>query len=80
MKSSQKRGHWGKLSARELEVLTLIGRGKNNDDISKLLFISPHTVKNHISSIYNKMRLNNRTQVALRALKMGLVSIDEESD
>lgn len=73
-----KRGQWGNLSARELEVLTLIGRGRSNDEIAKLLFISPHTVKNHVSSIYRKLRVSDRTQAALASLRMGLVTLDDD--
>ncbi len=72
-----KRGRWGDLSARELEVLTLIARGRSNEEIAQLLFISPHTVKNHVSSIYRKLRVRDRTQAALAAIRMGLVRFDD---
>lgn len=71
------RGDWGGLSARELEVLTLIARGRSNEEIARALFISPHTVKNHVSSIYRKLRLNDRTRAALAAIRMGLVDIED---
>ncbi len=48
------------LSAREKDVLALLARGLENADISGRLFISPHTVKNHVSNIYRKTGAKNR--------------------
>ena len=42
----------------------------------RLLFISKHTVKNHITNIYRKMGSRNRTKVALWAIRYGLISLD----
>lgn len=67
---------FAKLTPREKEVLQLIAKGLANDEIAKTLFISKHTVKNHITSIYRKMGSRNRTKVALRAIRYGLISID----
>lgn len=80
MRRPIKKGQWGDLSARELEVLTLIGRGRANDEIARALFISPHTVKNHVSSIYRKLGVRDRTHAALAAIRMGLVNIEGEAD
>lgn len=80
MGRSVKRGPWGDLSSRELEVLTLIGRGRSNDEIARALFISPHTVKNHVSSIYRKLNVRDRTHAALAAIRMGLVSVEQDMD
>lgn len=66
----------GDLSQRERDVLKLIALGLSNDEIAAKLFISPHTVKNHVSSIYRKLGIDDRTQVALIALRLGLVSLD----
>lgn len=65
------------LSARELDVLKLIARGFSNDEIARTLFISPHTVKNHVSNIYRKMGMDDRTQVAITALRLGLVPLEK---
>lgn len=65
------------LSARELDVLKLIAKGFSNDDIARTLFISPHTVKNHVSNIYRKMGMDDRTQVAITALRLGLVPLEK---
>jgi DNA-binding CsgD family transcriptional regulator len=48
------------LSARETEIYTLLAAGLENADISEKLFISPHTLKNHVSNIYRKAGAKNR--------------------
>lgn len=64
------------LSLREREVLQLIAKGFTNQEIAQRLFISPHTVKNHVSRIYQKIGMDDRTKVALWAVRAGLVSLD----
>jgi len=61
------------LSEREQEVLRLIAVGKENDEIAAELYISPHTVKNHISSILGKLEVTNRVQAAVRAVREAMV-------
>jgi DNA-binding NarL/FixJ family response regulator len=61
------------LSERELEVLRLIANGKDNAEIAKDLFISPKTVKNHISNILMKLQIENRIQAAVYAVRSGIV-------
>jgi DNA-binding NarL/FixJ family response regulator len=61
------------LSDRELEVLKLIANGKDNAQIAKELFISPKTVKNHISNILMKLQIENRIQAAVYAVRSGIV-------
>lgn len=61
------------LTNREMEIIQLISRGENNKTIGELLFISEKTVKNHVSSILRKLQLTDRTQVAVYAIKKGLV-------
>jgi DNA-binding NarL/FixJ family response regulator len=61
------------LSERELEVLKLIAIGKDNAQIAKDLFISPKTVKNHISNILMKLQIDNRIQAAVYAVRSGIV-------
>lgn len=64
-----------RLTRRELEVLKLVAQGINNKDISENLFISEKTVKNHISSIFKKLNVNDRTQAALYAIKHNVTKI-----
>jgi DNA-binding NarL/FixJ family response regulator len=61
------------LSDRELEVLKLIANGKDNAQIARELFISPKTVKNHISNILMKLQIDNRIQAAVYAVRSGIV-------
>ncbi|MEM7594934.1 MAG: response regulator transcription factor [Cyanobacteria bacterium P01_A01_bin.83] len=63
----------GQLSARELEVLHLIVDGKTNSEIADLLYLSLSTVKTNIRSIMNKLAVNDRVQVAVVALRSGLI-------
>ena len=61
------------LSDREIEVLKLIANGKDNAEIARELYISPKTVKNHISNILMKLQIENRIQAAVYAVRSGLV-------
>ena len=61
------------LTDREIEVLRLLAGGKENSQIAAELFISPKTVKNHISSILAKLQLENRIQAAVHAVRTGIV-------
>jgi len=60
------------LTPREVEVLALIATGMTNTEIAECLFISPHTVKNHVTNIYKKLKVEDRTQIALWAIACGL--------
>lgn len=60
------------LTPREVEVLALIATGMTNAEIAQHLFISPHTVKNHVTNIYKKLKVEDRTQIALWAIASGL--------
>jgi len=61
------------LSARELEVLSLLAEGRSNHEIAAALVISLSTVRNHISSILMKLQVENRVQAAVRAVRDRLV-------
>jgi two-component system, NarL family, response regulator DegU len=61
--------HENELTIREHEVLTLIAEGHNNREIAEELFISEKTVKNHISNIFRKLNVSDRTQAAIYAFK-----------
>lgn len=64
-----------KLTRREYEVLTLIAEGLNNKEIANSLFISEKTVKNHVSNIFKKIDVNDRTQAAIYAYKHNIKKI-----
>lgn len=57
------------LTEREIEVIELIAEGLLNKQIAKKLFISEKTVKNHVSNIFKKLNVSDRTQAAIYALK-----------
>ena len=61
------------LTPREHEVLQLLARGVGNHEIAQTLYLSPHTVKNHVSSILDKLQVDNRIQAAVRAVRGGLL-------
>jgi DNA-binding NarL/FixJ family response regulator len=61
------------LSTREKEVLRLVAEGKDNATIAQELFISPYTVKNHISNILLKLQVDNRIQAAVRAVSDSMI-------
>lgn len=64
------------LTERETEVLRLLAHGRSNKEIAYNLGLSEKTVKTHVSNILSKLNLPSRTQAALHALRVGLVSID----
>jgi two-component system nitrate/nitrite response regulator NarL len=64
------------LTPRECEVLVLVARGMTNKKIGSVLRISEHTVRNHLCSIYQKLNLENRLQVAVYSVTHGLININ----
>ena len=60
---------------RELEVLTLLARGKSNKDIGTTLYISQSTVKSHLRSIFTKLNVLSRTEAIATASRQGLVKL-----
>ncbi len=63
------------LTRRERDVLQLIARGMCNKDIAATLFVSEKTVKNHLTNIFKKIQVEDRTQAALFAIKKGIVKL-----
>jgi DNA-binding NarL/FixJ family response regulator len=61
------------LSTRELEVLRFVARGSNNREIAEALYLSPLTVKTHVSRILRKLRARDRVQLVVIAYQAGLV-------
>jgi len=65
----------GALTEREKDVLSLIANGESNRGIARKLFISEKTVKNHITSIFRKIKVSDRTQAAIYAIKNHMVEL-----
>jgi NarL family two-component system response regulator LiaR len=68
------------LTERETEVLKLIAHGKANKQIARELFIGEATIKSHVHSILSKLNVSSRTQAALYAGRIGLVTTEEISE
>ncbi len=64
-----------KLTRREIEVIALIADGLNNKEIAERLFISEKTVKNHVSNLFKKISVTDRTQAAIFAFKHSIKEI-----
>jgi DNA-binding NarL/FixJ family response regulator len=63
------------LSAREMDVLSLIVKGHGNKQIAYQLGIAEHTVKNHVKNILSKLGVEDRTQAATAAIQRGIIHI-----
>lgn len=71
--SSTEKPHVEMLSEKELEIIRYVAAGMNNREIAESLAYSEKTVKNYLSVIYQKLHLRDRTQVAIFALRQGLL-------
>jgi RNA polymerase sigma factor (sigma-70 family) len=71
-------GVFGKLSPREQEIVGYVARGLSNRAIGESLGLSENTVRNHLRSILEKLKLDNRVQVATFALEHGIVKRKEQ--
>ncbi|MGH3849461.1 MAG: response regulator [Pseudonocardiaceae bacterium] len=60
------------LTEREREVLELVAQGCNNPDIARRLYLSPKTVRNHVSNVFAKLQVTSRAQAIIRAREAGL--------
>lgn len=59
----------GELSAQELRVLTLVAEGKTNKEIASAMHLSPKTVKNYLSHVFQKLRVTRRSEAAVRFVR-----------
>jgi DNA-binding NarL/FixJ family response regulator len=62
------------LSGREREVMGLIATGATNREIAERLYLSPHTVKEHTSTIYRKLGVRNRAEAVKKAQRLGVIA------
>ena len=67
------------LTRREKSVLQLVARGLSNKEVARMLHLSEGTVKTHVSNILAKLGVPSRTQAALYAVRIGLVSPNDTS-
>jgi DNA-binding NarL/FixJ family response regulator len=65
------------LSEREKEVLGLLGKGLSNAEIAARIYLSEGTVRNHVSSIFEKLGVPDRTQAAILAIRSGLADLSD---
>ncbi len=65
------------LTEREEDILRLLAQGSSNQEIAQSLGVSEKTVRNRLSEIFSKLRLNNRTQAALYALREGIATLQD---
>ena len=65
-------GAFPQLTEREREILDHLARGRSNAAIAEMLYLSPRTVANHVSSILSKLHAADRTEAAIRARDAGL--------
>ena len=70
----EENGHIEQLTPKEKEILIELGKGHSNKEISKTLYITEFTVKKHVSQVFAKLGLADRTQAALYANAKGLVT------
>ncbi len=76
IKSPDRARAYDGLTPRELEMLTLLVHGRGVKDIAQELCISERTARNHLSNIYHKLRVFDRSQAVVYAIRKGLVTAD----
>lgn len=64
------------LSQRELEVLQLLTKGRSNKEMAASLFVSEDTIKAHLKSLFSKLKVKDRTEAAISAIRQGIVHLD----
>ena len=65
-----------RLTSREMDVLACIAKGFSNQDIAEALFVSEKTVKNHLTNIFRKLNVNDRTPALIYVLKHKIVTLE----
>ena len=66
-------GETGSLTLRQLEVITMLGRGCSNKEIARALDVAERTVKAHVSAVFEALNVRNRTQAVLAAQRRGFL-------
>ena len=75
VEAPRSRGCQDTLTQREIEVLRLIGEGLSNQEMAQKLFLSEKTVKNHLTNIFRKINVSDRTQAVIYAIKHKIVQL-----
>lgn len=65
-----------RLTPREMDVLSCIAKGFSNQDIARTLFVSEKTVKNHLTNIFRKINVNDRTQALIYVIKNKIMTLE----
>ncbi len=73
--TTQRNKKTANLTKRELQVIELLGEGLYNKEIAERLYISEKTVKNHVSSIFKKIGVTDRTQAVVYAIKNNIIDV-----
>ncbi len=68
------------LTRRELEILRHVAEGRSNQQVGRTLWVTEQTVKFHLTNIYKKLGMSNRTEASLWAQRHGLLTRDEEGE
>ena len=76
--SGEDRSSYDNLTAREKEILTMIGDGLTNAEIAERVSLSVHTIQTHRSNIMEKLGLHNRAQLVTYAARVGLIRPDTQ--
>lgn len=63
------------LTERELEVLRLISRGQSNKEIAAALFVAESTIKTHVATIYQKLKVSDRTEAVVQGIRRGMIRV-----
>lgn len=64
-----------RITDREVEIIAALARGLSNAEIAGELFLSPHTVRNHIQRVAGKLGVSTRLEIAMAALRRGLIEV-----
>ena len=75
-KEMWRQGRAERLTPREMDVIGCIAKGFSNQDIAQALFVSEKTVKNHLTNIFKKINVSDRTQALIYVLKNKIMALD----
>ena len=64
------------LTERELQVMYYVAEGLNNYEVAERMYLSVHTIKAHLESIYSKLSVHNKIQALVYAIKNNLINLD----